>query len=95
MFIETGFIVFLSLMVIVWGLPLRTVLWLLGHPLFLEVPFSLLAYGLHFGTYSGMMVAAVAAVMCFVFVRCTRWLIGYTKNGVYRQGLFNLRGALR
>lgn len=89
--ITTGFLVFLSLMVMVFRLPNRHVLWLFGHPLWLELPFGILAYALHWGTYSGMMAAAVAAILCYVFVQCGRRLIGYTINGVYHRGYFELK----
>jgi hypothetical protein len=92
MIIETGFIVFLSLMVIVWRLPRSWVLWLLGHPLWLEAPFGLLAYALHYGTYSGMMAAAVAVIMCYIFVQCARGLIGYTNGrGKFTPGVLTRR----
>lgn len=88
--ITTGFLVFLSLMVMVIRLPNRQVLWLFGHPLWLELPFGILAYVLHWGTFSGMMAAAVAAVMCFVFVQCGRRAVGYIKNGVQHHGYFHI-----
>ena len=69
MIIETGTLVFLSLLVIIWRLPMKTRLWLFGHPAWLEIPFGIAAYVLHYGTFSGMMAAATAAIMCFGFTQ--------------------------
>ena len=89
MIIETGTIVFLSLIVLMWRLPRRTKLWLFGHPAWLEIPFGLAAYVLHYGTFSGMMAAATAACMCFVFVQGMRKMVGYTDGNVYHPGVFD------
>jgi hypothetical protein len=90
MIVETGFIVFLSLIVLIWRLPRRTMLRLFGTPWLLEVPFGIAAYMLHYGTFSGMMAAAVAAILCFGFVQAGRNLVGYIKRGVYHPGTFTL-----
>ena len=89
MIIETGTIVFLSLIVMVWRMPRPAVLWLFGHPTWLEIPFGFAAYALHFGTFSGMMAAAVAAILCFGFVQIMRKLVGYTEKGIYTKGFFD------
>ena len=90
MMIETGTIVFLSLIVLVWRLPRRMMLWLFGHAMWLELPFSVVAYTLHFGTFSGMMASATAACMCFAFVQIARVAVGYIENGTYYPGFFIL-----
>jgi hypothetical protein len=91
MFIETGTLVFLSLAVLVWRLPRRTMLWLFGHPVYLELPFGFVAYALHYGTFSGMMAAATAAIMCFAFVQLGRSLVGYIDKGQYKPGMMELK----
>lgn len=90
MFIETGTIVFLSLIVLVWRLPRKTVLWLFGHPAWLEIPFGFVAYALHLGTFSGMMAAATAAIMCFAFTQLGRKFVGYNDGKIYHPGIFDL-----
>lgn len=86
MIIETGTIVFISLAIVFWRFPKRLKLWLLGHPLWLEIPFAILAYVLHYGTFSGMMAAATAACICFVFVQIMRKMIGYIDKTGYQPG---------
>lgn len=93
MFLDTGFMVFLSLIVIVAWLPNRTVLWLFGHPIALELPFGVMAYLLHYGTFSGMMAAAVACIMVAFLTRGGRWFLGYIKNGVYHPGVVQMKGV--
>ena len=90
MMIETGGIVFLSLAVLMWRMPRKTMLWFFGHPAWLEVPFSAAVYLLHYGTFSGMISAATAACMCFCFVQAGRWLVGYTTAGKYVPGYLSL-----
>ncbi len=90
MMIETGTIVFLGLAVLVWRLPLKALLWFFGHPIWLEIPFSLAAYLLHYGTFSGMLTAATAACLCFCFVQSGRRLVGYIHKGRYTPGYLTL-----
>ncbi len=91
MIIETGTIVFFSLAMLIWRLPNRAILWLFGHPACLEIPFALLAYILHYGTFSGMMAAATAGCLCFCFVQLGRKAVGYTVKGVHTPGWFVLK----
>ena len=85
MIIETGTIVFLSLVVLFWRLPTKAKLWFFGHPAWLEIPFGTAAYALHYGTFSGMMAAATAACICFAFVQAGRYLVGTDKQpGVFK-----------
>jgi hypothetical protein len=90
MILETGTIVFLSLLVLVWRLPRKTMLRLFGTPWLIELPFGLLAYLLHWGTFSGMMAAAVAAILCFGFVQAGRATVGFIKSGQYYPGFVAL-----
>ena len=86
MIIETGTIVFMSLAIFFWRLPHKARLWLFGHPIWLEVPFAIIAYLLHYGTFSGMMAAATAGCICFVFVQIGRKTVGYTDRTGYVPG---------
>lgn len=90
MILESGFIVFLGLLFLGIKLPRKTSLILLGRPLALDISVSAIAYLLHFGTFSGAMVAAVAGVMTSLFTHAARKLFGYIRNGVYVHGWFVL-----
>lgn len=87
MILETGMLVFFSLVIFLWQVPRGLRLWLMGHPFWFEVPFSILAYLLHWGTFSGMMAAATAACICHVFVLWHRHFLGYIRAGHFQKGV--------
>jgi len=86
MILESGFIIFLGLALLGAKLPVRTSLSLLGRPLLLDVCVSVLAFLMHFGTFSGVMAAAVAGLLCSVFTSVARWAVGYIERGRYVPG---------
>ena len=92
MVIESGVIIFLGLLALAWKLPLHWKLVGLGYPLFVDAGASILAYILHWGTFTGVMAAAVAGLMTSTFTTIGRWWIGYTfhNNGWwYTPGFIN------
>jgi hypothetical protein len=91
MFIETGSLVFFSLIIMFFWFKMSTRLWLFGHPVVIEIPFAIFAYSLHYGTFSGMMAAGVAAAMCFCFMRAGRMLVGYINKTGYHPGVFTVQ----
>lgn len=90
MIIEYGFIVFVGLLFLGLKLPRKTSLKLLGRPLLLDLGVTVLAFVMHMGTFSGVMVAAVAGVMCSVFTSCCIKLFGYIKGNTYYPGILTL-----
>ncbi len=91
MIIESGVIIFLGLAFLFWKLPRRTLLKLLNYPLALDLTVSVVAYALHWGTFSGVMAAAVAGMMCSGMTSLLRWWIGYIDHGVYVPGRIHIR----
>ena len=88
MIIESGVIIFVGLLLLFIKLPRLLALRLLGHPLALDFVVSVAAYMLHWGTFSGVMAAAVAGLMCSGFTAVARWAIGYSKGGKVIPGVF-------
>ncbi len=86
MIIESGVIIFLGMLLLGIKLPRKTSLKLLGRPLALDFGVSVLAYVLHYGTFSGIMAAAVAGLMCSGFTSCARYAFGYIKDNRYHPG---------
>lgn len=86
MIIESGVIIFLGMLLLGLKLKARTSLTLLGRPLLLDFSISLLAFLMHYGTFSGVMAAAVAGLMCSGFTTCARYAFGYIVNGKYTPG---------
>jgi hypothetical protein len=86
MIIESGIIIFLGLVFLGAKLPIHISLRLLGKPLALDVGCSVLAFLMHYGTFSGVMAAAVAGLLCSGFTSAARKAIGYIEGGVYTPG---------
>jgi len=89
MVIESGIIIFIGLLLLFIKLPHKTRLYLLGKPLALDLTVSVAAYILHWGTFTGVMAAAVAGLMCSGFTSLGRRAIGYTSKGVTHTGWFS------
>lgn len=95
MIIESGVIIFLGLLFLAAKLPLPLSLRLLGKPFALDLGVSALAFVMHFGTFSGVMAAAVAGLMCSGFTSVARYAVGWIAKGEYHRGkLFDLRSKL-
>ena len=86
MIIESGVIIFFGMLLLGIKLPRKTSLKLLGRPLALDLGISVLAYVLHYGTFSGIMAAAVAGLMCSGFTSAARYAFGYVEKGSYVPG---------
>lgn len=92
MIIESGVIIFFGMLLLGIKLPRRVSLRLLGRPLALDLSVSVLAYIMHYGTFSGIMAAAVAGLMCSGFTSVARYAFGYIKNKQYHKGrIWHLR----
>lgn len=91
MTIESGMIIFLGLLLLFIKLPSKAVLRILNYPLLFDLAVSCVAYTLHWGTFTGVMAAAVAGLMCSGFTLLGRWLVGYIDSGVYHPGYFKLK----
>jgi hypothetical protein len=86
MIIESGIIILLGFVFIVAKMKRKTLLKMLGYPLAVDITGSVVAYVLHWGTFSGVMAAAVAGLMLSALTSLMRWAVGYTRNGVYYPG---------
>jgi hypothetical protein len=86
MIIESGVIIFLGMLLLGLKLKAKTSLALLGYPLALDFSVSALAFVMHYGTFSGVMAAAVAGLMCSGFTSAARYAVGYIKADKYFPG---------
>lgn len=86
MIIESGIIITVGLILLFMKLPKRTALWWLGKPLTVDIIVSALVYALHWGTFTGVMAAAFAGMMCSIFTSCGRWLFGYIDRQGFHPG---------
>ena len=49
---------------------------------------------IHWGTFSGVMVATVGAMTCSLTLSGARWLYGHVESGVYLPGYFDIGSKL-
>ena len=89
--IETGFLVFLGVALILWKLPRRLMLRLLAHDVALDLTVSVLVLMIHWGTFSGVMAATVAGLTMSLATSGAKRLFGYIDNKRYVPGLINLK----
>jgi hypothetical protein len=96
MIIESGLIIFLGFVFLAIKLKVKTQLHLLGYPLALDLIASVLAYILHWGTFSGVMAAATAGMLMSLLTSGARKTIGYInpKTSDYVKGWFDMRHHL-
>ena len=87
----TGFAIFLGLVLILIKLPRRTMLRLLRHDVALDVSITVLALALHWGTFSGVMAASVAGLMCSIATSGAKRLFGFIQGERYVPGIIALR----
>jgi hypothetical protein len=86
MIIESGVIIFIGMLLLAIKLPTKTSLKLLGYPLLLDFSVSAIAFIMHYGTFSGVMAAAVAGMMCSGFTSIARYAFGYIRSNKYYPG---------
>ena len=88
--IETGFLVFLGVALILWKLPRRLMLKLLAHDVALDLGVSAIVLILHFGTFSGVMAATIAGLLTSLATSGAKRLFGFIHSGKYVRGVLNL-----
>ena len=84
----SGFVLVLGLVFIFWKLPRKTALWLLGHDMWVDITVVIVMTIVHFGTFTGLMAAAFAGLLCSGFTTTAKWAFGYIKSGTYTPGKF-------
>lgn len=95
MIIESGVIVALGLIFTFFKLSWRVRLRMLGHPLALDISTFVLLNFLHWGTFSGVMVAATGALVCSGLISLGRKMFGYVSKGVYYPGHLDMIGKFK
>ena len=91
MIVESGVIIFAGLLLLFIKLPRRAALRLLAYPLALDLSASVLAYIIHWGTFSGVMAAAVTGLMTSGFTSVGRWLFGWIDRTGHHPGVITVR----
>lgn len=89
--LEMGLVVALGLAVMYAKLGWRGRLWINSHPLLMDVFVFAFLNAVHWGTFSGVMVAAVGALFCSLTISLMRKWVGYVERGQYVAGWIDLR----
>lgn len=90
MVISSGIIIFLGFLFLAVKLPPSVSLRLLAYPLSIDLAASVLAYVLHYGSFTGMMAAAVAGLMTSAMTTIGRHVFGYIDSKGYHPGYLDL-----
>jgi hypothetical protein len=88
--LETGFVVFLGVALILWKLPRWLLLRALNHTLAIDLFVTIVTLVIHWGTFSGVMAATVAGLLTSLATSAAKRLIGYADAKRYYPGVINL-----
>lgn len=92
---EMSLVVALGLLVMLAKLPWRGKLWVVSHPLLMDLVVFVSLTMIHWGTFSGVMTATIAAFFCSVTLSLARRVIGHTDaRGNYVRGFFDVSNKL-
>ena len=62
---------------------------MLSNPLFMDLLIFAFLTAIHWGTFSGVMVASTGALICSGLISTGRYFFGHTDGGVYTPGVFD------
>jgi hypothetical protein len=92
--IEMGIVVgtglLLTLVKATWHWKMR----MLSNPLIVDVIVLGLLLMVHWGTFSGVMVATIGAMVCSLVLSAGRWAYGHIVDGTYVPGYFDIGSKL-
>ena len=88
--IEMGLIVGIGLLVTLAKMNWKWRMRCLSYPLAMDALIFIALFLLHSGTYSGVMVATIGALVCSLVLSMGRKLYGHVDAGVYTVGVFNV-----
>lgn len=87
---ESGLIVGLGLLATLSKMNWTWKLRVLSSPLVMDAIVFIGLLLIHWGTFSGVMVATIGAFMVSVILAIGRWVFGYNENGRYVPGRFDM-----
>ena len=92
--IENGILVGIGLLVTLVKLSWQNRMVLLSNPLWVDVVIFIALLLIHWGTFSGVMVATIGALTCSLTLSAGRALYGHVDEGVYTPGYFDVKDKL-
>ncbi len=94
MIIESGMIVAAGLLLAFFKCKWTWRMKMLSSPLGMDCTIFIVLNILHWGTFSGVMVAAVGALICSGLISLGRFLFGYVEKNIYYPGVKNVSKEL-
>jgi membrane-bound ClpP family serine protease len=92
--IEMGIVVGIGLLVSLVKMSWVWKMHMLSNPMLVDMLIFIGLLLIHWGTYSGVMVATVGAMTCSLTLSGARWLYGHVKAGTYVPGYFDIGSKL-
>ena len=92
--LEMGVVVGIGLIILLVKLSWRSKMIILSNPVAADVIVFVGLTILHWGTFSGVMVATVGALFCSITLSLGRWMCGYIEKGTYHPGVMNVGDKL-
>ena len=92
--IEEGVLVGAGLLVTLVKLSWQHTMLLLSNPIWVDVVIFIALLLIHWGTFSGVMVATIGALTCSLTLSAGRALYGHVDEGVYTPGYFDVKDKL-
>lgn len=93
--IEMGVIVGLGLLVSLVKMNWKWKMKMLSNPVTVDSAIFIALCLIHWGTFSGVMVATIGALTCSLTLSAGRKLYGHVDKGVYYPGVFDVSDKLR
>lgn len=90
MLLESGAVVGAGLLITFMKMNWVWRMHLLSNPLFVDILVLSILLLLHWGTFSGVMVATIGAATCSIALSGARYMCGHIENGKYVPGFWNL-----
>lgn len=90
MIIESGVIVALGLLFTFLKCSWHVRMKMLSNPLAMDVVVFVVLTLIHWGTFSGVMVATTGAMICSGMLTVGRWLFGHVEDRKYFPGVFSV-----
>ena len=92
--IENGIIVGIGLLVTLVKMTWKWRMHMMSNPLVVDMIIFIALLLIHWGTYSGVMVASVGAITCSLTLAVARHLYGHVEKGSYIPGRFSVADRL-
>jgi hypothetical protein len=93
--IEMSLLVAAGLLIVFSRLSWKLRIKMLSHPLAVDIAVFALLTVLHWGTFSGVMIASISAFFCSCLLTFGRRAFGYYVGGAYKHGWLNMEHKLK